>query len=89
LKQEISKQQRSDLFQRLGLFIAGIGILILVLSWGNFYLKSSLFLVISLGAILIGTAIYSIRAYLSIPEGIKNNGIFMAVLLMPRGNSAS
>lgn len=68
----------TDAIQKAGLAIASLGVLILFISWfGIKYQQSSLFLFIALFSIFAGTIIYSARTYLIIPEGIKNNGIWL------------
>ncbi len=68
--------KNTDSIQKLGLALAGLGILVLFLSWGNAKIPASIGLPVALLGILIGTTIYSVRLYLNQPEGIKNNGVW-------------
>ena len=70
----------TDALQKLGLVLAGIGILILFLSWGNIPISPQIGLSISLTGILAGVAIYAYRAYIKHPEGIRNNGVWFKSL---------
>ncbi len=68
---------KTDAVQKLGLAIAGIGVLILFLAIAQIELPDSgLMLWLSLGGIFIGTVIYAVRTYLTQPAGIKNNGVW-------------
>lgn len=69
-----------DVIEKLGLFIALSGLVILLLSWLGVGLSSDLFLWVSLSAILLGTAIFSVRKYSQTPEGIKNNHVWTSSL---------
>ena len=72
--------KQTDAIQKLGLALAGLGLLTLFLAWGNLPIPSTLGLTIALGGILIGTTIYSYRLYMKQPEGIKNNGVMFKSL---------
>ena len=72
----------TDAIQKAGLLIAVLGVLILFISWfGVDIPQNSLLLFIALSSIFSGTLIYSIRTYLKIPEGIKNNGVWFNPLI--------
>ncbi len=63
--------------QKLGLAIAGIGLLILFVSiFGVTLPHPALFLSLSLTGIIAGTVIYARGAYLHLPDGIKNNRVW-------------
>lgn len=73
--------------QMIGLVIASLGVLTVLVAWASSPAKINLFgastgmaLTFSLLAMVIGTAIYSARAYLTVPEGIKNNGVWTGSL---------
>lgn len=69
--------KETDAIQKAGLAIASVGVLILFIAWfGINFKQSSLFLFISLFSIFAGTIIYSVRTYLTVPEGIKNNRVW-------------
>jgi ferredoxin-type protein NapH len=70
----------TDLIQKIGLAIAGLGLLILFLAWGNLPIPQTTGLAISLLSILGGVSIYSYRLYMKQPPGIKNNGIMFKSL---------
>lgn len=68
---------RTDGIQKLGLILGLAGLVILFLAWGGVaFPNNAVALYSSLGLIIVGTVIYSRRAYLSLPEGIKNNGVW-------------
>ncbi|MBL4754198.1 MAG: 4Fe-4S binding protein [Flavobacteriales bacterium] len=70
-----------DLVQKLSLLLAGLGVLILLVAWGGLtFDHNTLFLSLSIGSIIIGTTIFSIRYYLSRPAGIKNNQVMFLAL---------
>lgn len=69
--------EKTDAVQKTGLFLAGAGILVLFSAWfGINFQHQTLFLFISLFSVISGTIIYSIRTYLTIPAGIKNNNVW-------------
>lgn len=68
--------EKTDLAQKTGLFLAGIGLLILLVSWAGASLNSQVFLPLSIATILIGTSIYGYRSYIKVPAGIKNNAVY-------------
>ncbi|MBO3699013.1 4Fe-4S dicluster domain-containing protein [Roseivirga sp. E12] len=70
----------TDVIQKAGLALAGLGVLVLFLSWGNVAIPASIGLPVALLGILVGTVIYSARLYLNQPEGIKNNGVWFKSL---------
>lgn len=70
----------TDLIQKFGLALAGLGVLMLFLAWGNLPIPSTLGLTIALGGILLGTTIYAWRLYAKQPNGIKNNGVMFKSL---------
>ncbi len=76
-----------DAVQMIGLVIASLGVLTVLVAWATSPAKMNIFgastgmaLTISLLAMVVGTAIYSARAYLTVPEGIKNNGVWTGSL---------
>lgn len=74
--------EQTDGIQKAGLALASIGVLILLVSLAPFPLKPAwLYLSLSIGSIITGTVIYSVRAYLTQPEGIKNNGVWYTSLV--------
>ena len=67
--QDISKKQK------VALALGVIGLFILVLALVNTsFPNRALFLTLALGLVSVGTIIYANDAYLTKPEGIKNNG---------------
>jgi len=70
----------TDVIQKAGLALAGLGVLVLFLAWGNVAIPASIGLPVALLGILVGTVIYSARLYLNQPEGIKNNGVWFKSL---------
>lgn len=70
----------TDVLQKVGLAIAGLGLLILFLAWGNLPIPKSTGLAAALLSILMGVSLYSYRLYMKQPEGIKNNGIYLKSL---------
>ena len=72
--------KQTDVVQKSGLFLAALGIVILLMAWGGASLQATLFLPISLSSIVLGTTIYAVRTYLKVPAGIKNNGIWQNAL---------
>lgn len=70
----------TDVIQKAGLALAGLGVLVLFLAWGNVAIPASVGLPVALLGILVGTVIYSARLYLNQPEGIKNNGVWFKSL---------
>lgn len=69
-----------DAVQKFGLALAGIGLLVLFLAWGNVNVPPAIGLTVALGGILIGVSIYGSRAYAKEPAGIKNNGVWFKSL---------
>ena len=51
----------TDAIQKLGLALAGLGVLVLFLSWGGVGIPAAIGLPVALLGILIGTTIYSAR----------------------------
>ena len=77
----VAKHEQSDPIKKIGLAIASLGTLILLLAIAQVnFPNKALFLIISLAGILVGTTIYSVRAYLTQPEGIKNNDVWFQSL---------
>ncbi len=66
-----------DFVQKGGLLLAVGGLAIMLLAWAGVAFDANIFLPFSIGAIIIGTAIYGARSYLKVPSGIKNNGIYL------------
>ncbi len=73
--------EKVDLAQKGGLTLAGIGLLILLISWAGVSLDASIFLPLSMFSILVGTGIYGYRSYIKVPAGIKNNSIYFNSLI--------
>lgn len=72
-----------DVVQKTGLVVASLGVLILFLAWARVDYKSmgissGALLAISMCSIFFGTVVYAVRSYMTVPEGIKNNGIWKA-----------
>jgi len=70
----------TDVIQKLGLSLAGLGVLTLFLAWGNLPIPSPFGLIFALSAIVIGTTIHGYRLYMKQPPGIKNNGVMFKSL---------
>lgn len=70
----------ADALQKVGLALAGLGLLTLFLAWGNIPLPTTWALTLALGGIVIGTTIYAWRMYRNEPNGIKNNGVMFKSL---------
>ncbi|MHA7099227.1 4Fe-4S binding protein [Roseivirga pacifica] len=71
----------ADVWQKLGLVIAGVGLLVLFLSWGNVPIPAAMGLTIALVGIIGGTTLYAYRLYMRQPAGIKNNGVWFKSLI--------
>lgn len=71
----------ADVWQKLGLAIAGVGLLVLFLSWGNVPIPAAMGLTIALVGIIGGTTLYAYRLYMRQPAGIKNNGVWFKSLI--------
>ena len=69
-----------DIVQKVGLTLASLGILILLITFTDIDLPSTVFLFISVASIFAGTVIYANRSYKKAPEGIKNNGVWFSSL---------
>ncbi|APY11379.1 FeS-binding protein [Seonamhaeicola sp. S2-3] len=70
-----------DNIQKLGLWLGISGLLILVLATLNVHLEpKNIFVLVSIGFILIGTTVYARRTYLKQPSGIKNNHVWFKSL---------
>jgi len=66
-----------DAIQKLGLAIGGVGVLLLFVAWAGIGLSSpGLLLSASIGLMTVGTFVYAWRSYMTVPEGIKNNGVW-------------
>lgn len=75
----------ADFLQKFGLALSGLGVLILLLAWaGVSFEYKAIVLGVSLGAIVVGISLFSIRYYLSVPAGIRNNHV-MHLALTNRG----
>ncbi len=70
----------TDTIQKLAAAVGAIGLLLLFVAWIGNTLQSGALLALSLVLISSGTIIYSWRAYAGIPEGIKNNGVWLNAL---------
>ena len=71
----------TDGIQKLGAAIGGIGLLVMFLSLFNVGMTSGAgWLYGSLVAMTVGVILFSYRAYLPKPEGIKNNGVWFSSL---------
>ena len=71
----------ADVWQKIGLAIAGVGLLVLFLSWGNVPIPAAMGLTIALVGIIGGTTLYAYRLYMHQPAGIKNNGVWFKSLI--------
>ncbi len=70
-----------DVFEKLGLALASVGIIILLATWfGYTFENNALFLTVSISSIVLGTVVFSARKYLTQLEGIKNNGVYHSSL---------
>jgi len=70
-----------DALQKTGIVLVGVGVLILFVALGGIKLSNEgLFLSTSLITIFSGTILYAFRTYMTIPAGIKNNGVFQSSL---------
>ncbi|MFY0712592.1 4Fe-4S binding protein [Seonamhaeicola sp. NFXS20] len=70
-----------DNIQKLGLWLGISGLLILALAAFNVHLEpKNIFVLVSIGLILIGTTTYARRTYLKQPPGIKNNHVWFKSL---------
>ena len=67
---------KTDVVEKAGLALASLGVLVLLVAWAGVDLPQTLFLIISLVSILVGTTVYALRKYMKAPEGIKNNGVY-------------
>lgn len=64
-----------SIIQKLGLTLAYLGVLILLLSWGDIYVISiSITRVFAFGLMTIGALTYAMHAYLTKTAGITNDG---------------
>ncbi len=71
----------TDTIQKIAAAVGGIGLLFMILALsGNGTIQNSTWLFTSLSLIMAGTVIYSWRAYMTLPEGIKNNGVWFSSL---------
>ncbi len=71
----------TDLIQKIAAAVGGLGLLFMLLALsGNGAIQNSTWLYSALSLIFVGTVIYSWRAYMTVPEGIKNNGNFFSSL---------
>jgi len=71
----------TDLIQKIAAAIGGVGLLFMVIALsGNGAIQNSTWLYTALGLITAGTVVYSWRAYMTLPEGIKNNGVWFGSL---------
>ncbi len=71
----------TDGIQKIAAAVGGIGLLILFLAgFGALPGSSTFFLTLSLVLMTAGTVVYAWRAYQTVPEGIKNNGVFFSSL---------
>jgi len=71
----------TDIIQKIAAALGGVGLLFMLLAlFGNGSIQNSTWLYTALALIMTGTAIFSWRAYMTKPEGIKNNGVWFASL---------
>lgn len=71
----------TDIIQKIAAALGGVGLLFMLLAlFGNGSIQNSTWLYIALALIMTGTAVFSWRAYMTKPEGIKNNGVWFASL---------
>jgi len=68
----------TDGVQKLAVAIGGLGLLILFLAFFGVNIQNATFLSLSLVLISVGVIVYAWRAYMNIPEGIKNNGAWFS-----------
>ncbi len=64
--------RQTDNVQKLGVAVAMMGLLPLFGTWAGINISGGWMLSLSIACILVGTAIYGVRTYLLVPEGIKN-----------------
>ncbi|MDD4991152.1 MAG: 4Fe-4S binding protein [Paludibacter sp.] len=68
---------KTGFLQKLGLSLSALGLLILAVTlFGVEFENNGLLLTVSLLSIFVGTSIYAIKTYISLPAGIKNHGIW-------------
>lgn len=64
--------------QKIGAALSAIGLLVLLVAFLNIRLpNTTLFLWLSMLGIGVGTIIFASGSYLNLPEGIKNNGVWL------------
>lgn len=68
------------MWEKLGLTMASLGVLILFLAFFGVHLDEKAFLTASLSLMAAGTLSYTYGKYAHVPEGIKNNGVFFSSL---------
>ena len=69
----------TDIVQKIAAAVGGVGLLFMVLALsGNGAIQNSTWLITALALITVGTVVYSWRAYMTLPSGIKNNGAFFS-----------
>jgi len=67
----------TDIIQKIAAAVGGLGLLFMVLAlFGNGAIQNSTWLYTSIALIMVGTVVFSWRAYMTLPSGIKNNGNF-------------
>lgn len=70
----------TDVIQKVSLVVACLGVLILFMAWGGVPVDANILLPTSLLSILVGTTVYAVRSYMTVPAGIKNNGVWHSSL---------
>ncbi len=69
----------TDLIQKLAAAVGGVGLLFMVIALsGNGAIQNSTWLYTAISLIMGGTIVYSWRAYMTLPAGIKNNGVWFS-----------
>ncbi|MEM1319874.1 MAG: 4Fe-4S dicluster domain-containing protein [Bacteroidota bacterium] len=66
----------TDTIQKIAGAVGGIGLLLLFVAAFGALPSSGIALTISIGLISVSTVVYAQRAYLHLPEGIKNHGVW-------------
>ncbi len=66
-----------DIIQKIGVALAAIGTIVLLIAWADIKISHhGALLALSITSILLGSIIYGVRTYLTVPEGIKNNNVW-------------
>lgn len=62
--------------QKIGLFLTGIALFVVVMAWSGYTFKSGSWVFITIGLMLTGIMTYAYFTYKDIPKGIKNNYVW-------------